>query len=102
MVKHRVRYLTDHSVQCLTCGCANIENRSARDLLQITAAMTAAGVLAAIFLADSHEHEEIVNAARSAIDEQRTWCRERGPFRRASCTMTAPHMRASNSPTSSK
>lgn|SRR5512142_2083452 len=102
MIKHRVRYLTDHSVQCLTCACANIENRSARDLLQITAALTSAGVLAAIFLADSHEHEEIVSGARAAIHEQRGWCRERGPFRRSVCTMNAPHMRNSNSPTSSK
>jgi hypothetical protein len=91
MTKHPIRHLTDHSVQCLTCACSNIENKSARDLLQITDSMSSAGVLAAVFLADSSEHEQIVGAARDAIHEQRTWCRERGPFRRSHCNWNAPH-----------
>ena len=100
--QYRVRYLTDHSIQCLTCACANVENKASRDLLQITDSMSSAGVLAAVFLGDSAEHERIVAAAREAIHEQRAWCRERGPFRRSQCHSSAPHMRDSKSSTSLK
>jgi hypothetical protein len=91
MTKHRIHNLTDHSIQCLTCACANIENECARVLLQMTDALSSAGVLAAVFIAGSPEREHIVGAARDAIHEQRTWCRERGPFRRSRCSWTAPH-----------
>ncbi len=91
MTKYPTRYLTEHSIQCLTCACSNVENRCARALLQLTDALSSAGVLAAVFIADSPEHEQIVGAARDAIHEQRTWCHERGPFRRSQCAMREPY-----------
>ena len=77
--------LTDQAVQCLTCACANLENKAARFVLQVAEALTSAGGLAAVFIAESPEHERLVGAARRAIDEQRAWCRDRGPFRPHDC-----------------
>ncbi len=94
--------LTDHAVQCLTCACSNFENLAGRVLLQITDSLSSAGVLAAVFMADSPEHEEIVGAAREAIHEQRVWCRERGPFRRSQCAWNALYILDSNASTSLK
>ncbi len=96
---HRVRHLTEHAIECLSCACANIENAAGRKLLQMTDALSSAGVLAAVFIGDSHEHEEIVQFAREAIREQRTWCNVNGPYRPSHCQT---HMLASKAPTSSK
>ena len=86
MTKHPVRHLTEHAVKCLSCACANLENFSARELLQLTDCLSSSGVLAAVFIADSHEHEDIVRLAREAIHEQRDWCRTHGPVRPTLCT----------------
>lgn len=96
---HRIRYLTEHAIQCLACACANIENFAGRELLQLTDALSSSGVLAAVFIDDSHEHEDIVRLAREAIQEQRMWCGVNGPFRPSDCRT---HKLASNASTSSK
>ncbi|HSP16091.1 MAG TPA: hypothetical protein VLV78_15200 [Thermoanaerobaculia bacterium] len=99
MTKHRLRHLTEHSIECLTCACANIQNAAARELLTMTDALSSAGVLAAVFIGDSLEHESIVQFAREAIREQRVWCSVNGPFRPSRCRT---HMPASKASISSK
>ncbi len=97
--QYRIRYLTEHAIQCLACACANLENVAGRELLQLTDSLSSSGVLAAVFIGDSQEHEEIVRLAREAIEEQRVWCRVNGPFRPSHCRT---HKLASNASTSSK
>jgi hypothetical protein len=89
MTRGRVRHLPEHSIRCLSCACANVENVAARKLLQMTDALSSAGVLAAVFIGDSHEHEDIVQFAREAIREQRVWCRVNGSFRPRQCNLAS-------------
>jgi hypothetical protein len=74
------RDLPDHATRCLTCACENRENHAATDLLRKAEALSATGVIAAIFLADSEQHRDLTLRARHAIAEQREWCDSRGPF----------------------
>lgn len=76
----RSRDLTDQATRCLTCACLNRENRAAVELLETAEALTATGVVAAIFLADSDSHHALTHQARHAIAEQRAWCHEHGAF----------------------
>lgn len=74
------RELPEQATRCLTCACENWENRAANDLLGAADALTATGVVAALFVADSQQHRELVDRARDAIAEQRAWCDEHGAF----------------------
>ena len=81
-----VRHLPDGSACCLACACGNPDNRHAKDLLEMTEAMTATGVLAAVFVATSDEHAQLVRTARAAIAEERDVCAANRPAqRRKSC-----------------
>ena len=82
MKKEHLVHLSDAAADCLTCACANKENRTARMLLSTTRSLSAVGVLAAVLIDESPEHLEILHSARDAIREQRDWCLENGPFRR--------------------
>ena len=73
------RDLPDHSTRCLTCACENRENRAATELLAQADALSATGVVAAIFLANSDQHMDLTERARRAIGEQREWCDRHGP-----------------------
>jgi len=74
------RDLPDQSTRCLTCACENRENHAAKELLAKADALSATGVVAAIFLADSNQHLDLTERARRAIAEQREWCDRHGPF----------------------
>lgn len=76
----RTRELPEQATRCLTCACLNRENRAAANLLDIAEALTATGVVAAIFLADSDSHYALTQQARHAIAEQRAWCHAHGAF----------------------
>lgn len=65
---------------CLMCACENQENRLARDLLGSAGALSATGVIAAVFIADSSEREFLLLLARGAIAEQRARCLTEGLF----------------------
>lgn len=75
------------SSQCLACACENPENAAAAALLSETDSLTNVGIAAAVFIASSPEHERIVTLARNAIEEQREWCRQCGPFRPDECLL---------------
>ena len=75
------RELPEQATRCLTCACKNGENASASELMAEADALTATGVIAAIFLADSEVHQDLTTLAREAIREQRDWCERNGPFR---------------------
>ena len=81
MKPHRTRELPEQATRCLTCACKNDENESAAELMADAEALTATGVIAAIFLADSEVHRDLTALAREAIAEQREWCERNGPFR---------------------
>ena len=57
------------------------------ELMRATEALTATGVLAAVFVATSDEHARLVRMARAAIAEQRELCasNEGHSARRANC-----------------
>ncbi len=67
------------------CACENRENRLARFLLGQAGAMSATGVIAAVFIADSNERDELLALARGAIAEQREQCLNRGLFASHRC-----------------
>lgn len=77
-----VTHLPDGSVHCLTCACKNPDNRHATLLLGMTEALSAVGVLAAVFVAASDEHARLVQTARAAIAEEREACATNGRARR--------------------
>lgn len=81
----RIRHIPDQAVDCLNCACLNLENAAVVDLLTTSAARTATGVIAAIYVANHHDHCELVSLTRQAIFEQRRWCREHGGFRLTEC-----------------
>ncbi len=85
MVKERVHYIPERAAACLACACEDHRNHAARKLLRKTNALSATGVLAAIVIAASDEHRDIVELARAAIHEQRELCREHGPFHPKRC-----------------
>ena len=62
------------------CACENAENRIASLLLRSAGAMTATGVVAAVFIADNSEREALLLLARGAIAEQRDHCTREGLF----------------------
>ena len=74
------RELPEQTTRCLTCACSNRENHAAAELLANAEALTATGVVAAIFLADSEQHQDLTLRARRAIAEQRAWCHTHGVF----------------------
>jgi hypothetical protein len=78
-MKHR--QLPEQATHCLTCACRNGENAAATELMADAEALTATGVIAAIFLADSEVHHDLTMQAREAIREQREWCEAKGTFR---------------------
>lgn len=78
---HRTRELPDQSTHCLTCACRNEQNVAAAELLADADALSATGVIAAIFLADSEVHHDLTTQARESIREQREWCQANGVFR---------------------
>jgi hypothetical protein len=82
------RDLPDHATRCLTCACENRENDAAGELLARAEALSATGVIAAIFLADSDQHRDLTARAREAIAEQRESCDANGPFT-ANCPLHA-------------
>ncbi len=81
----RIRYIPERAAACLACACEDRRNDAARHLLRSTNALSSTGVLAAIVIAASEAHLEIVELARAAINEQRELCREHGPFRSHRC-----------------
>jgi hypothetical protein len=87
-------HLPDGSADCLECACCNPDNRHAKTLLDMTEALTATGVLAAVFVATSDEHATLVHTARAAIAEEREACEANGRARRRkSCWHTHRHER---------
>lgn len=84
-MRPKSRELPEHAGQCLTCACEDELNQPARVLLAEAEALTATGVLAAIFIADSDAHASLTIRAREAIAEQRARCERDGPFRPERC-----------------
>lgn len=80
MSSNSPKHLPDRASACLTCACEDGRNEAARRLLEHTNALSMTGVLAAILMADSEEHREIVTLARDAIHVEREICRMFGPF----------------------
>lgn len=85
MARDRITHIPERAAACLACACEDRRNRSARQLLKATNALSAIGVLAAIVISASEEHRTIVDLARTAIHEQREICRESGPFHTQRC-----------------
>ena len=85
MRRHPPRHLPERAAACLTCACEDRRNATARILLRRTCSLSVAGVLAAILIADTSEHVDIVSLARTAIEQQREVCREQGPFMSQRC-----------------
>lgn len=79
------RGLPDQSTRCLTCACANADNAAAGRLLREAEALTATGVIAAIFLAQSGSRWQLTEHARQAIAEQRAWCASHGAWDAHAC-----------------
>lgn len=67
------------------CACENPVNRLAHFLLWQAGAMSATGVIAAVFIAGSNERDELLALARGAIAEQRAECLSRGLFASHRC-----------------
>ncbi len=89
MNDNRIRHLPEQSGECLGCACSNAENLAARELMRRTGTNSVVGVLAAIFVAESTDHDEIVALSRDAILEQRDWCERNGPFKPDDCPIHA-------------
>lgn len=70
---------------CLMCACENADNRLGRFLLGRTEALSATGVVAAVFIAGSAERDELLFLARGAIAEQRERCMREGLFKQERC-----------------
>lgn len=81
------RELPEHAERCLNCACENESNPFGRALLEEAGALTATGVVAAIFIAGSEAHERLTIRARAAIAGQRAMCERQGPFRPDRCTV---------------
>lgn len=81
----RRRHVPDRSMACLTCACEDPRNRTAKQLLDATSALSIDGILAAILVADGDEYDDIVHLARQVIHDEREICREQGPFRSERC-----------------
>ncbi len=77
--------LSDQAGICLMCACENANNRLAQFLLARAGAMTATGVVAAVFIADSGARDELLFLARGAIAEQRERCIREGLFKEERC-----------------
>ncbi len=77
--------LSNQAGICLMCACENGDNRLARLLLVRAGAMSATGVIAAVFIADSHERGDLLVLARGAIAEQRDRCLREGLFASYRC-----------------
>ena len=77
--------LSNQAGVCLMCACENAENRISRLLLGRAGAMSATGVVAAVFIADSKEREDLLLLARGAIAEQRDRCLREGLFAAHRC-----------------
>lgn len=87
MSSRRIDELPEHSANCLNCACENSENRSAQRLKATTSANSVTGVVAATYLANDDQHTQILWMTRAAINEQRSWCELRGPFRPEFCRL---------------
>lgn len=85
MSSRRIDDLPEHSANCLNCACENRDNRAAQRLKETTSAHTVTGVVAATYLATGDQHTQILWMTRAAINEQRSWCELRGPFRPEFC-----------------
>ena len=85
-MQNRMRHLPDQSSACLGCACQNPDNAAARDLLDAAASLTVTGVIAAIFVTESAEHDRVLELARRAIADQRASCDAIGPFKPETCT----------------
>jgi hypothetical protein len=77
--------LPEQATRCLTCACANAANAAAAELLRQAGALTATGVIAAIFLAQSDLRWSLTEQARHAIAEQRQWCEVHGAWDASVC-----------------
>jgi hypothetical protein len=77
--------LSNQAGVCLMCACENAENRLARLLLGRAGAMSATGVVAAVFIADCKERDDLLLLARGAIAEQRDRCFREGLFAAHRC-----------------
>lgn len=87
MSRREVREIPEQAAHCLNCACLNEENDAARELLFTSDATSAAGVIAAAFIAAQAEHSAIIDLARQAILQQRDSCRRHGPFRPDQCQL---------------
>lgn len=67
------------------CACENPVNRLSRLLLERAGALTATGVVAAVFIAGNAERQELLLLARGAIAEQRDRCLHEGLFASDRC-----------------
>lgn len=67
------------------CACENPVNRLSRLLLERAGALTATGVVAAVFIAGNAERQELLLLARGAIAEQRDRCLREGLFASDRC-----------------
>jgi hypothetical protein len=72
--------LSNQAGVCLMCACENAENRLSRLLLGRAEALSATGVVAAVFIADCAERDDLLLLARGAIAEQRDRCLREGLF----------------------
>ena len=79
--------LPDQASRCLACACENRQNRAAARLLSLADALTATGVVAAMFIAGNEARNELSASARDAIAEQREWCSAHGAFHPETCTI---------------
>jgi len=77
------------------CACENAQNRLSRLLLERAGALTATGVVAAVFIATSEERQQLLLLARGAIAEQRDSCLRVGLFASDRCP-DAVKQKASN------
>ena len=67
------------------CACENAQNRLSPLLLEKTGALTATGVVAAVFIATSEERQQLLLLARGAIAEKRDRCLREGLFASDRC-----------------
>jgi hypothetical protein len=77
--------LSEQAGICLMCACENPVNRLARMLLERAGALTATGVVAAVFIANNSERQGLLMLAREAIAEQRDSCLREGLFASDRC-----------------
>lgn len=71
------------STECLECACENPDNNHAGMLMRVTQALSATGVIAALFAgAIDDDHARLIHLARAAITEERGICDVNGGIRR--------------------